>query len=220
MDGSQATNNVVLQPATKSNKNLVFFGLSATFFVVVLLIYIFLFLNKNQSLIRFNRAELETELFVVDDKTSAITQPEEYPLNPIITDIDYSKTDATNQSAKVLKGYFDQLDLAKHSLSFKNQFLGSQTLQLLTVNLQDISQFYCWPETVTDNDQTYDLKRLEFYVSPAGEDITPLRETERTIPLDQIETFLKQDHYLIIQLENNFDLNQVNKVQKLILLGC
>lgn len=163
----------------------------------------------------------KADFYFWDKTSSEIKKTVTEPLNVAITDIDYSKeTPSSRSMGKIIKGYFHGYDNEKKTIQVKNQFMGSAYLQLLDLNTSSLKQFSCWPKEIQSEGNTFQTQTLEFFVEPDGRDILLPSGGEKLVPIDQLETFLNSDHYLIIQLREIFNFERTNNVQKLILLGC
>ncbi|MBT4124426.1 MAG: hypothetical protein HN981_01450 [Candidatus Pacebacteria bacterium] len=203
----------------KQKQVLSFFIITLIFFVGVLSLYIFLFLKKNKTITtkptRIERPE--TEFFEKKSPNSEIIKTTENPKNIVLTDLDLAQDD-TQSIGKVLQGYSDSYDPSQQIFKLKNKLVRSTTLQLLETSTKEITQFYCWPDTISSKNGPVEVQSLQIFVEPDGRDV--IMPTEKIIPLDQLEIFLKKDHYIILQLKQIFDINKTNAIQKLIIVGC
>ena len=159
-----------------------------------------------------------TEHYKFDEQTQEFKKQLLSSPDPNLTDLK-STNEETSVFTQVLKGYFHEYNNQTKILSLKNEFVSSSDLQLLTVSLDQISFFYCWPSTISNNGITIETKSMEFYVYPNKQDI--IMPGEKHVSFDLLENFLQKNQYLIIQLVEPFDIKRnVNQVQKLILLDC
>jgi len=207
------------QQAKKIETYLVLFIFLA---IITLVLGIYLY-----SLIFDKKINLISSFYFLDSNSTKPEQIVGKPPAPVITDIDFSQGGNDSKSmGKSLKGFFQEYNSKDKTLTFKNQFLGSSYLQLLKVNLNQITEFSCWPKEYENNGKTIQTQSLEFFVEPDGRDIVlPVPydkriKLEKIVPFDQLETFLTPDIYVIIQLKEIFNIEEQNNVQKLVLLGC
>lgn len=212
-------NNIKNQTDPKQKQVLSFFIITLIFFISVLSLYIFLFLKKNKTITtkptKIERPE--TEFFEKSSPNSEIIKTTENPKNIVLTDLDLTQDDSQS-IGKILQGYSDSYDPNQQIFKLKNQLVKSTTLQLLETSTKEITQFYCWPDKISGKDEQIEVQSLQIYVEPDGRDV--IMPTEKIIPLDQLEIFLKKDHYVILQLKKIFDINKINNIQKLIIVGC
>lgn len=166
----------------------------------------------------FRPKETSTEFYQLDKNTNqfkkvSITSPE-----PNITQFGPVQPGNSHSLTRILKGYYHEYDANQQILELKNEFMEFSYLQLLKTSTSQLEQFYCWPGLITDQSGPIQVKSMEFYIYPDARDI--IMPNEEFHSIEQLGNFLKKDHYLIIQLQNSFQLNNDNQVQKLILLDC
>lgn len=203
---------------TKSNKKeIIFFVVSLLFFVGILATYIFFFLKKDKYTLEYKDVPRpDTEFYSIDPTTKEITKIDQEPVDTVITDI---KLDDNPQEFRpegiILKGYFDRYNQNSGLLTFKNQFLKAQDLQLLELNASKINDFYCWPTTAPNSE--IDIRSVELGLSSPNSIIYHPDETMK--PLTAINS-VSENAYLIVQLEDEYDIGKINFVRKLIVVDC
>jgi hypothetical protein len=175
--------------------------------VIVLAVYLLLFTSE----------PMPVDFYRLDETTKQTEKVLRTPSDPTITGADPTQGDGKFLT-KVLKGFYSSYDAELQILQLKNQFRGSSYLQELEVEIDGLVGFYCWPENIQQGNKAIETKSMEFYVYPDGKDL--VMPNEKFFTLDLISSFLNENRYLVVQLYESFDLQQDNKVQKLILLGC
>lgn len=189
---------------------------------LLVLLFLVLLLVAGGALywLMFRRDYLPTKFFKLDE-----TIPEEAgveyervfrePPAAKVTDLDPDRSDPS--LTQILQGYFYSYEADQDLLTILNQFRGDY-LQQLTVSLDQVVGFYCWPEQVEGLEGKIKTKDLQILVPEDGKNIS--MPDEKFINLELLPDFVNQERYLIIQLFKPFELGADNQVQKLVLVGC
>lgn len=185
------------------------------FFILIAILFLYVYSFKQKV---SKKETVSTDFYTVDPQTGGIVKTEERPADRVITDLDFKQPEVIS-AGRILKGFFHEYKPQDDTFKLKNQFIQSKTLQLLEVNTTQLKTFACWPEMYPSKTSQKLMKDLEFYVEPDGRDIL-IPSGEKVVPIDQLETFLKPDNYVILQLTDGFNIEKTNFVQKLIVLGC
>ncbi|MFZ5437558.1 MAG: hypothetical protein ACOZAK_00685 [Patescibacteria group bacterium] len=202
-----------------NKKEIVFFAVSLIFFIAILGVYIFFFLNRNSHQLKFvDEPRPDTEFYKIDPETKEITKAEEEPIEVVITDLELDEDiGGFRPEGIILKGYFDSLDQNSEVLKFKNRFSTiSDNLQLLSLNISKIKDFYCWPAKMANSD--VDIRNVEIGLSSPSSVV--YHPEEKLINFDEINKLDMKDAFLIMQLDSEYDFDKTNFVKKLIVIDC
>lgn len=119
----------------------------------------------------------------------------------------------------IMRAYFDSYSENEQELSVKYLLALTQGVyKVAKLKLSPNQTIYCAPEIYIDpnNGQAHDLKKLIFPVETGAKLWIP---TEKLINFDDFLSKSSQETFLYIQLNDNFDPQKTNYVQKLIVVG-
>jgi hypothetical protein len=211
--------NLDLEKSDKTSK--IFFIVSLMFFIIIFGLYIYFFLQKNQTQNEIKFVDIprpETEFYEIDPETESFVKTEEEPVGTVITDLELDEDPGGFKPVgMILKGYVDLLNLDNQNLKFKNRFLKSTTFQLLDVNTSKIKDFYCWP-TYAPNNSDVDIRNVELGLS--SPEALIYHPDEDILSLGEWNRFDMKDAYIIIQLEDEYDFDKTNYIRKLVVVDC
>ena len=120
----------------------------------------------------------------------------------------------------IQRGYFDHFDQATNSLSLKAviPFTAQLRYYLLTAHLDLHQSIYCAPEYVLDEPTGRHLSVKEI-IFPVRDGAVLTIPGEKRISLEDFLHQSSQQTYLFVQLLDKPQLDNVNYIQKLIVLG-
>lgn len=215
----QNNQDPVLEQSNKTSK--IFFIVSLVFFVIILGIYIFFFLQRNQVKEELKFTDIprpDTEFYAIDSETKEIEKIETEPVEPVLTDLNLDEDPGGFKPVGIiLKGYFDEWDQENKILKFKNRLLKSINLQLVDIDTSKITNFSCWP-TTAPNSADVDIRNVELGLS--SPDAIIYHPDEDIIPINEWGRFNMENAYLIMQLEDEYDIDKTNYVKKLVVVDC
>ena len=212
-------NSVTNQVPTKgANKELIFFVITLVGFVAIILIYLFFFLRSNQTNKPAKVVERpDTQFYELNQANEEIKTTKDQPVGVVLTDLDFPAGDFRPLSL-VLKGYTDTFNPIASELKVKNQVTNSEILQLLSFNTSHLQNFFCWPKTLPGPDGPMDIRTIEQGLS--SPDAIIYNPDEKVLPMQQLESLLKPNGFVIMQLEEGFSLEKTNFIKKLVLIDC
>lgn len=132
------------------------------------------------------------------------------------------KADNTNglNNYSIIKGFFDHYNEATQTLKMRAAvaFTQNSLFEPAELQLSPHQSIYCVPEHYTDPNtgKSYSLKSLRI---PVKDGETLFIPGEKTISFTDFLEHSNQLTFLLIQLTTDFDSNQNNYVQKIIVTG-
>lgn len=132
---------------------------------------------------------------------------------------DRDDSDGFNNKS-IIRGYYDNYDEKTGLLRIKAvlPFTQNNLFEIIEAKIDINQTIYCVPETYTDpnNGKVFETRKLIVPI-PDGQNI--FFPTEKTISFDYFQSNSSELTYLLVQLTKNFSKDEVNYIQKVIVIG-